>query len=96
MIFGKKLRELREQKGLLLRQIAAELEVDTATISKIETGTKKATKDQVIQLARILNFDQDKLIALWLGYKVYEIIEDESQASEALKVAEQIIKLKKK
>lgn len=28
MIIGKKLRELREQKGLLLRQVAASLEVE--------------------------------------------------------------------
>ena len=40
MIIGKKLRELREQKGLLLRQVAASLEVDTAYISKMERGEK--------------------------------------------------------
>ena len=43
-ILGKRLRELREEQGLLLRQIAADLEVDTALMSKLEKRrTESAT-----------------------------------------------------
>lgn len=43
-MLGKKLRELREAKGLVQRQIAAKLEVDIAYISKIENGEKHLIK----------------------------------------------------
>lgn len=35
-MLGEKLKELRESKGLLQRQVAAELDVDAAYISKME------------------------------------------------------------
>jgi HTH-type transcriptional regulator, competence development regulator len=40
MKLGQKLRELSEQKGMLLREVAANLEIDTAMISKIERDEK--------------------------------------------------------
>jgi transcriptional regulator with XRE-family HTH domain len=45
MIIGQKLRELRGEKGLLLRQVAAELEVDTAYMSKMERGEKNIKRE---------------------------------------------------
>ena len=36
MIFGKKIKELREEHGLLQRQLSAALEIDTPMYSKIE------------------------------------------------------------
>jgi len=43
-MFGNKIRKLREEKGLVLRQLAAALEIDTATMSKIERGDRQARK----------------------------------------------------
>lgn len=42
MIFGKKIKELREEHGLLQRQLSAALEIDTPMYSKIERGERKA------------------------------------------------------
>ncbi|WP_374212956.1 helix-turn-helix domain-containing protein [Parabacteroides faecis] len=42
--FGRRIRELREAKRLLLRQVASNLETDTAHISKLERGERKAKK----------------------------------------------------
>jgi len=70
MIIGKQLRELREQKGLLLRQVAAFLEVDTAFISKIERGEKNIKKEHIIKLADIYQTDQNQLLVLWLADQV--------------------------
>ncbi len=39
MLFGKKIRELRDENGVLQRQLAAFLEIDTPMFSKIERGT---------------------------------------------------------
>ena len=38
MLFGNKIRELRDEQELLQRQLAAALEIDTPMFSKIERG----------------------------------------------------------
>lgn len=38
MIFGKKIRELREERGLLQRHLCVAIEIDTPMYSKIERG----------------------------------------------------------
>lgn len=48
---GRKLRELKESKGLLLRQVAAYLETDTAFLSKLERNEHRAKRERVLQLA---------------------------------------------
>lgn len=96
MLFGNKLRDLREKKGLVLRQVAAALEVDTATMSKIERGDRQARKDQIQLLADILGADVTELYTLWMASKVYEIIEGEDKAIDVLRVAEAEVKYGKK
>lgn len=95
MIFGNKIRELRENKGLVLRQLAAVLEIDTATISKIERGDRMAKKEQIRLLAELLEADYEQLHTLWLADKVYHIVAGEKDAIEALKVAEEEVKYQK-
>lgn len=92
MLFGNKVRETRVKKGLLLREVAAKLRIDTATISKIELGSRNASKEQVKSLSKILDIDYNELHNLWLGSKIYQLLEDEQGAFEALKVAEENIK----
>ena len=64
-------------------------------MSKIELGDRQARKDQVTQLAEILNADTEYLYTLWLASKVYEVIEGEDMAIEALKVAEEEVQYQK-
>jgi transcriptional regulator with XRE-family HTH domain len=86
------LREKREEKGLLLRQVAAKLDIDTAILSKIERSERKATKEQILKLAEILNLDQDNLLIQYLSEKILYEIKGEELGSKALKVAEQKMK----
>jgi len=95
-MLGNKLRKLREKKGLLLRQVAAALEVDTATVSKIELGSRSIKKEQIQLLANILEADASELQVLWLASKLYEILEGEDKAIDALKVAEREVMYEKK
>ena len=82
---GQKIRELREKQNLLLRQVAAHLEVDTALMSKIERGERNASKEQVIQIADFLKANQEELLTLWIADKVENAVGDEtSLASDAL------------
>lgn len=82
---GQKIREVREKKKLLLRQVAAHLEVDTALMSKIETGDRKASKEQVIMIAEFIGADNEELLTLWLADKVENVVGDEKRlASNAM------------
>lgn len=85
--FGQTLREIREAKGLLLRQAAAFLEVDTAFVSKLERNERKASREQVEKLASFLSTPQDELITIWLAEKVLNTINNEMQGEAALKLA---------
>ncbi|NCT13699.1 MAG: helix-turn-helix transcriptional regulator, partial [Flavobacteriales bacterium] len=78
---GEILREKREKKGLLLRQVAALLDIDTAILSKIERSERKASKEQIIKLAKILELDEEDLIVQFLSEKILYEIKDEELGS---------------
>lgn len=95
MLFGKRLRELREQNNLVLRQVAVKLDIDTATMSKIERSDRHAKKEHIPQLARLFNISISELRTLWLVDKVYDIIGEEDEALQVLQVAEERINNKR-
>ena len=68
----------------MLRQVAAALEVDTATISKIERGDRQAKEEHLPLLAKLLGTNLEDLKTLWLAEKVYHIIKEEKNALEVL------------
>lgn len=91
--FGQKVRELREKRNLLLRQVAAHLEIDTALMSKIETGDRNASKEQAIKIAAFLEAEKTELLTLWIADKVNTAVgEDKELAKEALKIVKKKIK----
>ena len=90
---GQKIRELREKQNLLLRQVAAQLEVDTALMSKIERGERNASKQQVIDIAKFLKADEDELLTLWLADKLESAVGEENHlASDAMNLAKKKFK----
>jgi len=89
---GEIIRAKREQKGLLLRHVSALLDIDTAILSKIERGERKATREQIVKLADILELDKESLIVQYLSEKILYEIQDEDLGIQALKVAEKTIK----
>lgn len=98
MNFGEKIRCLREDKGMIIRELAASLKVDTSTISKIENSQRHATKKQVKDLAIALNVDYLELEAQWMGSKIYDMLKEVGNPTNALILAEEQIhyqKLKK-
>jgi transcriptional regulator with XRE-family HTH domain len=58
---GQLLREHRESKGLLLRQVAASLELDTALLSKFERNERKPNKEQVLAFAKFYAVNSEQL-----------------------------------
>ena len=83
--FSHRIKELREQQHLLQRQVAALLDIDTPLLSKIERGERLAKKEMVIKISVVLKADKDELLTLWLADQLYNVIEGEALADEALK-----------
>ena len=94
MLFGKRIRELRNEQGLLERQLSAALEIDTPMFSKIERGDRRAKREQVVKLAELLQQDENKMLKLWLADKVIDAIGNETDIilkHEAIEVAQKKI-----
>lgn len=53
--FGEYLREQREIIGLPLRKVAAELDIDTSILSKIERNEREASKEMLPIFSKVLN-----------------------------------------
>lgn len=85
------IRELREKNGLLLRQVAAEIEIDQALLSKIERGERMPTKEQVINLAKFYKIDLDETLVTFFSDKLVYEVQDEDVALKAMQVAEKKI-----
>ena len=64
MLFGNKIKELRDEQGVLQRQLAALLEIDTPMFSKIERGDRKAKRVQVVKLAEYFHQDEKEMVTL--------------------------------
>jgi transcriptional regulator with XRE-family HTH domain len=59
--FGEYLRNRREQLGLPLRKVAAELDIDTSILSKIERSERVATKEMLPTLAKTLEVQEKEI-----------------------------------
>lgn len=89
---GSTIRKYRAKKKLVLRDISTELGIDIAILSKIERGERRATKDQILKLADILEIDKESILVQYLSERILYEIKDEDLGIKALKVAERKIK----
>ena len=96
MTLGQKIRELRETSGMFQRQLAAILEIGDGFLSKVETDQKTLKRQHLKTISETFNCSFSELEALWIGSKVYDIIKDEKEGINALKVAEEQMKYEKK
>lgn len=94
MLLGQKIKELRLENGVLQRQLASFLEIDTPMFSKIERGDRRAKRTQVVQIANYFNVDEKKLLTLWVADKILDAVENEEDLKwDAIKVAQSSISL---
>lgn len=85
---GEIIRKKREEKGMLLRQLAALVDIDQAIVSKIERGERKARKEQILKIAEVLELNENKLLIEYYSDNIaYEIV-NENIAKEVLRAAE--------
>lgn len=93
--FGVTIRRLRESKGLLLRNVAASVDIDQAILSKIERGKRNANRTLVIKLAEYFQVNVNDFLVLWLSDRIVYELEDESNAEKAIELAEKKIAYKR-
>jgi Predicted transcription factor, homolog of eukaryotic MBF1 len=62
--FGNLIKRLRKKKGLTLRQLAEEISVSFVNISHIENGRVETSEKVIKELAKALDYDVDKLLAI--------------------------------
>ena len=86
-MLGERLKELREAKGFVQRQVAALLEVDTAYVSKMERNEKPVSRSHIKKLSKLFEVEEKDLMPLWLADKVLQVVDDEQCASDALTLA---------
>ncbi len=88
---GDTLRALRESKGLLLREVGAELSLDPTLLSKIERNDRMPTKEQVSALSDFYEDKKNEVVIAWLSDKLVYEVQDEDLGLIAMKVAEKKI-----
>jgi transcriptional regulator with XRE-family HTH domain len=94
--FGEKVRSLREHDEMPLRKLAALLDIDQSTLSKIERNERKPNDEIIQKIAEIFKIDKEELNISFLSDMVaYELLEEE-HSKDILKIAEQKIKYFKK
>lgn len=91
---GERIRNLRESKKLLLRQVAAVLEIDTALLSKMERGERRLSRDQVVLLSKHFKVNEKELLTLWISDKILNLLQNEKYAALGLNKAGELLKNK--
>ncbi len=80
-------RQKREEKGLLIRQVAAVTEMDQALVSRIENGDRLPTKEQLNKLAGLYDLDLKETYSSWLAERMIRDYGNEPYAPEAFREA---------
>ncbi len=65
ILIGERIRKLRERDNLLLGELASEINIDQALLSKIERRENIPTKKQIISIVNYFNVDQDEFLTQW-------------------------------
>lgn len=92
-MLAEKIRSLRESKGLMQREVAENLDIDIAYVSKMEHGEKPISRNYLKTLSRLYEVPMDQLLTLWVADKLYAIAKDENVALQAMEVVQDELKL---
>lgn len=94
--FGNKIRQLRTAKKIPLRKLAAFLDIDASILSKIERGKRTTSREIVLKIATFFELDSQILLNEFLSDKIVNLLYEESNCNEILKLAEEKVEYLKK
>lgn len=76
---GERLRTLREEASLSLREVASHIGIDTSLLGKIERNERQPTKEQLKHIATFFKIDEKILIKELLSDQfAYKIMEEDA------------------
>jgi transcriptional regulator with XRE-family HTH domain len=84
--FGEWLRQMRDEKGVPLRVVAAAADMDQAHLSKIELGHRIPTEKQAVALARYFGLDSYEIEARRIAEKFHQDFADNPAAGKAVQM----------
>mgnify|MGYP003577461759 CR=1 FL=1 len=90
--FGEHLRNLREKKGLTLKNVAETINIDVSLLAKIERDERQPTKQIIKLIADFFHCNEKELLNKFLSDQIAYKILDEKADLSILKVAEEKVK----
>ena len=87
--FGEYIRKLRTENGMTLTQLAAQLELDSANLSKIENGKREFDEKRLEKLATVFRLKLDNIKTEFFSDLFAKKIYENNCSMETLMVAEE-------
>lgn len=87
--FGEYIHRLRTENELTLTKLAATLDIDQSTLSKIENGKRNIPSEILPKFSEFFNLDLNKLETEYLSEKIAKIIYLKDEIKLILQVAEE-------
>lgn len=85
---GEYIRQLREKENMPLRKLAALLDIDQSTLSKLERGERPMTRQMIPIIAQTFGLNEKELIVKYMSKQLAYQIAGEQYANDILKAAE--------
>ncbi|HED06429.1 MAG TPA: helix-turn-helix domain-containing protein, partial [Ignavibacteria bacterium] len=92
---GKILKEIREEQNLMLQNVAKQTDINFTLLSRIETGKRLPTKEQIKKLASFYKYNKTELLKILISDKIFDEVKEYDKTDisiEALQLAEEKIK----
>jgi Fic family protein len=83
------LKENREKKGLLIREVAHAMHIDSALVSRYEKGERLPPQSSLQKFAETLDITESVLTKYWLADKILEQIKPYAEAKDAIALVEE-------
>jgi transcriptional regulator with XRE-family HTH domain len=90
--FGEYVRKLRTDRGMTLTQLAARLNMDSANLSKIETGKRDFDERKLERLSKIFKLNLENVKVEFFSEKIAKDLFKYKCSGETLLLAEQKVK----
>lgn len=90
--FGNYIKKAREELKLPLRKVAAQLDIDTSTLSKVERGDRPALPEYLKPLTEILKLDLKQIQSKFIADKINKDFGSLEHLTDGLKEALKNIK----
>lgn len=99
-LFGKRIRELRKKAGLTQEELSCKVDVDSKSISRIETGKFSPSLDLLYRLSRVFDVEYYEMLKFEHHKDNVDLYSDslkilESLSDEKMKLAYKMLKVLK-